>query len=89
MDPGLGPAIVRRTPSLVADCEHDCPKQFQGETTDATPTPTLTPDPDIPPDVDGPAGQSSSIGSVTASGSFVYLTEGDFRYQWEHSMDWT
>ena len=61
----------------------------QGETSEATHTHTPTPDPDIPPDVDGPAGQSSTIGSFTASGSFVYLTEGDFRYQWKHSMNWT
>ncbi len=61
----------------------------QGETTEATPTPTPTTDPDIPPDVDRPAGQSSTIGSFTATGSFVYQSEGTWRYQWEHSMDWT
>ncbi len=94
MGSGLGPAIVRRTPSLVADREHGCSKRFQLERTrrdlrSNTHTHTPTPDPDIPPDVDGPAGQSSTIGSFTASGSFVYLTEGDFRYQWKHSMNWT
>ena len=61
---------------------------------DITATPSPTPiggadDTDIPPDFDVTAGQSSSIGAFSTSGSFVYQAQGIWRYQWEHTMDWS